>query len=48
MIKKAETLAEQGQIDAAVAKFQQAQKVDPRFKFADNLENYAQQIAGQK
>lgn len=48
LIKKAETLAEQGQIDAAIAHFQNAQKVDPRFKFADNLENYAQQIAGQK
>ncbi|MEK8018917.1 MAG: hypothetical protein VSS75_018765 [Candidatus Parabeggiatoa sp.] len=47
MVEKGRALAKEGQIEAAIEQFKQAQKVDERFKFGGGVEDYARRLSKQ-
>jgi hypothetical protein len=44
LIEKGKALAKNGQVEAAIEHFKQAQPVDGRFKFGD-IEDYARRLS---
>ncbi len=45
MVEKGRALAKEGQIEAAIEQFKQAQNVDERFKFGGGIEDYARRLS---